>query len=305
MTVVVAGSVNMDLVVTLPVFPETGQTIRGQSFTAIPGGKGLNQAIAASRVGSHTVLVGAIGNDDYSKTLIEALEIDQIDTSNLQHYQGPCGVALIEVNSRGENRIAIVPGANGLLDAKEIKKEMFVNLNEGVLVGPLENPLSELEEIYVFAKENDLTTILNPAPAQPLSSRLLNAVDILIPNQHEAELLTGIKISSVLDAEISCKKLLEAGPRAVIVTLGDQGSVYVSKSETIYQSAFRVEARDTTAAGDTFCGALAAQLDQKKTIRQALKFASAAASLSTLTFGASSSIPTQENTLDFISRSIS
>ena len=300
MSVLVVGSLNMDLVVTMTKFPDSGQTVVARDLQMIPGGKGLNQAIAASQVGAQVSMLGCMGSDDYSRQLEEILSKFHIDTTNLQKVDGSSGVALVEVENSGSNRIAIVPGANEKFDYHAIEADYFARFGNSVVLGPLENPIMHLEKSFIAAKSAGATTILNPAPSQLLSSDFLGAVDILIPNQNEAEELSGVSIADKKDAEKAARRLLELGPQIVIITLGEKGALLVSNQENYFQEAFKIKVIDTTAAGDTFCGAFAAEIDRDQEPKLALRLASAAAALSTTKYGASHSIPGRSEINDFL-----
>lgn len=291
MSVIIAGSLNMDLVIRVDEFPSAGETIRGSSFDLIPGGKGLNQAVAAARSGAKTFMSGAVGNDDNGTALLKLIEAEKIDATHVKILDTTSGVALVEVNSKGENRIVIVAGANSQYRYTIDLDAFFSSHSDGILIGPLENEIMELERIYIAAKKNGLKTILNPAPVAKLNEEFLSSIDILIPNQHEAAFLSDIHIEDLDSAKLAAEKLLLKHHEAVIITLGQNGSLYYDRSHFIHQEAFTVNALDTTGAGDTFCGAFAAALDSKLPIKVALRFASAAASISTTRSGASASIP--------------
>lgn len=290
----------MDLVVSMSKFPESGETVNALDFSTIPGGKGLNQAVAAARAGAHVQMFGALGTDDNSKALEKILENEGVSRVGIQKYEGSSGVAIVEVERSSANRIAIVPGANGKFTYNENIQAVFNELSGSFVLGPLENPIAEIEKYFVAAKKAGITTILNPAPVQMLSPSFLNTVDILIPNQHEAQELTGIEIKDESDAEMAGRQLLNNGHKIVIITLGEKGAILVSPHEVIFQKAFRVESIDTTAAGDTFCGTFAAELDRGSNSVLALEMASAAAALSTTILGASTSIPDRRKVLEFI-----
>lgn len=300
MSVLVVGSLNMDLVVTMSTFPESGQTVMAENFQMIPGGKGLNQAIAASQVGAQVSMLGCLGSDANSRHLEKILVDFHIDSTNVQKVEGSSGVALVEVDNSGKNRIAIVPGANEKFSYHAIQPDYFARFGHSVVLGPLENPIMHLEKSFISAKGAGATTILNPAPSQLLSSDFLGVIDILIPNQIEAEELSGVSITNKGDAEVAARRLLELGPKIVIITLGDKGALLVSDQENYFQEAFKVKAIDTTAAGDTFCGAFAAELDADQEPKLALRVASAAAALSTTKYGASHSIPKRSEINNFL-----
>lgn len=294
MSILIVGSLNMDLVVTMRRFPNSGETVSANDLTSIPGGKGLNQAVAAAKLVSNVSFFGAVGTDGYADSLQAALIEAGADISAVQKVDGSSGVALIEVEESGSNRISIVPGANKKFVFDQSLLDKVKDSNFSVLLAPLENPIIEIEKSFRVAKEAGLTTILNPAPYQCLNSEFLSLVDILIPNQHEASQMTGSIISNKEEAIPAARKLLSAGHKSVIITLGKEGAVFVSEAEVHFQEAFKVDTVDTTAAGDVFCAAFAAQLSLGASNKVALKFASAAAAISTTKLGASISAPTHQ-----------
>jgi ribokinase len=301
-SVLVVGSLNMDLVVTMKRFPKSGETVTAEDLTLVPGGKGLNQAVAAARLVSNVSFFGAVGTDGYADTLQAALIDAGADISYLQKVVGSSGVALIEVEESGNNRISIVPGANKEFVFDQSLLQKVKDSNYSVLLAPLENPILEVEESFRVAKEAGMNTILNPAPYQHLNSKFLSLVDILIPNQHEASLMTGSIISNKEEAIPAARKLLSAGHKSVIITLGKEGAVFVSEAEVLFQEAFKVDTVDTTAAGDVFCAAFAAQISLGASNKVALKFASAAAAISTTKLGASISAPTHQAVDTYLKR---
>jgi len=291
MGVVVAGSLNIDLVVNLDRMPLPGETVHGKTFQTFPGGKGLNQAVSAARSKAVTSMIGALGTDPYSAILREVMHAEGIDAQLVRSINGPCGTAIIEVDSSGQNRIVVIPGANAEMKASEASFDSFKP--GSTLLAQLESPIDQLVEIFKNAKRSGIRTILNPAPAIDLPESLLMNVDFLIPNQHEAKILSGLNADNRDDAVKAAYRLIERGAAAVVVTLGDVGAIYVDKENVIFQPAFPVNPVDTTAAGDAFCGALAAELDRGNSIEVALEYACAAGGLATTKNGAVPSMPSE------------
>lgn len=286
--VVVFGSANLDLVVTTPRIPLPGETLIGSAYAEYPGGKGLNQAIAAARSDAAVAFVGAVGADEAGSRLRSEARSAGVDVELLTiSSHVPTGRALITVDEDAENTIVVIPGANDEVSAIEIP-------GARVLLAQLEVPLPGVVEVFEQAQGRGLTTILNPAPAIALPDELIRSCDIIVPNEHEVELIGGV------DA------LLERGAGAVVVTRGSAG-VSVTQSDDAEdgaqswaQRAFPVEPVDTTGAGDAFCGALAARLAAGENLRAAVRWAAAAGALATTIPGAVPSLPHASETAELL-----
>lgn len=270
--VCVIGSANLDLVATVERLPGPGETVSGSSYHEYPGGKGLNQAVAASRSGARTVFVGALGNDHAGDLLHAVLVAESIDAALVERVDEPTGRALIGVSTAGENSIVVVAGANAAVSAHALP-------DAKVVLAQLEVPLEAVEEALALARGRGSTTVLNPAPATTLPPSLLGLCDVIVPNEHEVELLGGPE------------RLLELGAKAVVVTLGPRGASLHTAVGVTAVAPYAVRPVDTTAAGDSFCGALAARLAAGDELIAALAFASAAGALCTTRAGAVPSIP--------------
>ncbi|WP_338497052.1 ribokinase [Streptomyces sp. SJL17-4] len=284
-SIVVLGSTNMDLVAYVPRAPALGETVTGRSFRTIPGGKGANQAVAAARAGGEVSMIGAVGADDFGTRLRATLEHCSVDTDLLRTAEGASGTAHIVVDDEGGNAIVVVPGANGTVTSLDHGDEALIGTADALLL-QLELPLSVVVEGAATARRLGVRTVLTPAPAQPLPPELLASIDLLVPNEHEAAALTGLT-----DPREAALALLKDVPE-VVVTLGAAGSLYaVRGADPVTVPAPRVRAVDTTAAGDTFVGALVVALGEGRPAPEALAWAGTAAALSVQREGASTSMP--------------
>ena len=295
MGVLVVGSLNIDIVTYLERMPLPGETVLGDRLEIFSGGKGLNQAVAAARSGGEVTMVGVLGNDAHSTTLREVLIKEKINHDHVKEISGFCGTAVIEVDKKGQNRIIVISGANAELKAESVTDELLNSISDKkILLAQLESPVSELESIFKSAKARGFYNILNPAPATKLSKEFLSVTDLLVPNQFEAEFLTGIKVVDVESAAAAGKMLIDQGVNSVLITRGEEGAVLiVTDSKSVFK-AFKVSPVDTTAAGDAFCGALAVAISEGVDLDSAIRFACAAGALSVQSIGATPSLPTRE-----------
>jgi ribokinase len=297
--VVVLGSTNTDLVIVGARLPGPGETVTGGSFFRAAGGKGANQAVAAARAGARVTFLGAVGDDEYGRAAHASLAAETIDVRFVKTRRGlASGVALILVDACGENMISVAPGANAALTAPDIEQvppEIFAGAS--VLLASLESPLDAVASGLRRARGAGVLTILNPAPATPalFDQHLLEFVDVIVPNRSEAALLTGCDTQTNYGLEQAARALCVAGCGKVVITLGGDGCfVYDSRSGGGARFAAKaVQAVDATAAGDTFCGALAVALGEGRALASAVEFATAAAAISVTRRGAQPSIPTR------------
>lgn len=287
----VVGSANTDMVVKAATLPLPGETLLGGTFFMNAGGKGANQAVAAARLGGNVTLVAKVGNDIFGKQTIEGLQTANINTDFVfVDDTAPSGIALIMVNEEGENCIVVAPGANANLLPADIR--MVDTINEAaIILMQLEIPMATIEAVAKKAKENDQKVIINPAPAQPLSDGLLNGLFLITPNETEATLLTGVMVADEATASQAANIFLNRGVQNVIITLGRQGAYFKNKNEQFKVAAPVVQAKDTTAAGDTFSGAITVALTENMNWQQAIEFAVKAASISVTRMGAQASVP--------------
>jgi ribokinase len=292
--VVIVGSLNMDLVTRAPRLPRAGETLAGQSFVTVPGGKGANQAVAAARLGASVAMIGCVGDDAYGEQLRAALLAEGVDCQAVTPVTGEStGVALIVVDDSSQNAIVIVAGGNGHVTASVVDSFDALLSQAEVIICQLEVPLDTVGHVLKRGHELGKTVILNPAPASgPLPPQWFAWIDYLIPNESEATALTGLPVDSTASADAAASALLAAGVSKVIVTLGEQGALFASKSRSEHFPAPKVQPIDTTAAGDTFVGGFAAALADGKSESDAIRFGQVAAALSVTRSGAQPSIPT-------------
>jgi ribokinase len=291
--VVVVGSVNMDFVAFAPRLPGRGETVTGRSFTASPGGKGANQAVAAARLGARTALLGCVGGDEIGTALRSSLEADHVGCAAVKVADGSAsGVAMVVVEDTGANMIVVTPGGNSLLTPVDIAAHEQLIAQARIVALQLEIPLEVTLAAARAAHARGKTVVLNPAPAQALPDALLSCVDYLVPNETEAAQLTGIRVVDV-DSALRAGALLQArGARNVLVTLGERGVAAVTASSgSAHHAALPAKAVDTTAAGDTFIGGLCCGLAQGLALEQAIALGQAAAAISVTRAGAQQSIP--------------
>jgi ribokinase len=301
--ILVLGSSNVDLIFRIPRFHEPGETILGENLVTAFGGKGANQAMAAKRLGAKVGFITKLGADSYGKSYRRYLIENGLPRKGiLQDQELPTGIALLEVNSRGENRIIVSPGANRSLLPKDLKSLTQVWKGTNVFVAQLEIPLPTVHMALRAARDRGALILLNPSPSTPLPPGLLPLVDFLVPNEGEAQSLTGIKMRSHQDLPKMAESLLRRGVKNVVITLGQKGLFFKNGEEEAWMEAFRVKVVDTTAAGDAFMGALAWGLCEGKTIPEILRLANGAGALATTKLGAQPSLPLREELEIFLSK---
>lgn len=302
--VTVLGSANVDLVIRARRMPEKGETLTGHSFDIFTGGKGFNQTTAAARLGAKVTFIGRIGDDSYAEVLRSAMETEKIDTQHVKtDAESGTGIATIVVQPDGDNSIIVVPRANMQITPADIDEAEESIANSDVLLLQLETPIDASERAAEIAKANDTIVILDPAPARQVPSSLLSKVDILKPNRTEASILSGRKVTTPESAIAAAKrlqtKIAKDGISAVVLTLGEQGLILCTPTQTFHVPAIRTKAVDTTGAGDAFCGALATSLANRNDLVNSVRFASAAGAAAVTVLGATPSMPTHETLNQF------
>ena len=293
MSVIIFGSINMDLVVRAPHFPQPGESEIGSTFFTAPGGKGSNQAVACAKLGVPTKMIGRIGNDVFADYLVHSLQVNGVDTSCISSDPSqPSGTALITLNDEGENAIVYVPGANSRVGNEELSHLEKEITKAKLLLLQLEIPMSVTLEAARIARQHNVPILLDPAPAQPIPSELYRMIEIITPNETEAAYLAGFPIHDIHDAEQAVDLFHNRGCHQVIIKMGGKGAFYSNGERQVFLPAYQVQAIDTVAAGDAFNGALAAALYQDIPLQEALNWGMAAGALSATKTGAQPSLPT-------------
>jgi len=298
--VIVVGSLNMDLVIRAPKIPKPGETVLGSDFRQVPGGKGANQADAAAKLGAETAILGAVGRDSMGSTLVQALKMDGVKVDMvLEKEDLPTGVAAIVVEDSGNNAITVAPGANSGLTPHDISSMEGIFKGATVMLVQLETPLDTVKRALQLARENNVKTILNPAPAMELDDEIFSLVDIMTPNETELEILSGMDTSDLDKVESAGQYLLKKGVSRLIVTLGSQGSMDIVQDSATTYPAYKVKAVDTTAAGDSFNAALAVSIANGESMEDSIRFATKVGAMTVTKNGAQTSLPLVGQVEDF------
>jgi ribokinase len=297
--ILVVGSLNADLVVRAPRFPQPGETISGEDLQVIPGGKGANQAVAAARQETNVSMLGRVGEDNFGAFLLENLKSNRVDSQLIQRDDASTGTAIIVVDANGQNSIVLSAGANGKVTDADVNSASFSDFS--LLLLQLEIPTPTVLSAARRAHESGLRVILNPAPAHKLSNELISLADYLIPNETELSLLTGLPVNDMNSTEWAARALLEIGAKNVIVTMGSNGALIVTNSQVTHIETYTVNVVDTTAAGDAFIGGFAAAFLQDKSLEEVVRYGCACGALATTKFGAQPSLPRKEEVQRFMS----
>lgn len=300
-TILVVGSLNMDLVVSAERLPQKGETIFGKEFATFPGGKGANQAVAAGKLGAAVAMVGCIGRDAFAEALLVSLQANDVKTDFIRQVSVSTGTALITVDADGANTIVVVGGANMECKALDVDQALENFVEPGILLVQNEIPRETVEYAIKVAKGRGWTVILNPAPAWQIDATSLPLVDIMIPNETEMALLTNSCVTTQEDVMVAAGTLLAQGVKNVIVTMGAKGAICCNERGSHHIPSYVVKAVDTTAAGDAYAGGLAAGLAEGKTLLASMDFAAAVAALSVTKHGAQPSLPRRIDVGEFMS----
>ncbi len=295
--IAVIGSLNMDIVVETQAMPKKGETISGKSISYLPGGKGANQAVAAGKLGGDVVMVGAAGDDASGQALKDSLSQAGVDLAGVETLSGvPTGQAFITVDGNGDNAIIIIAGANGQVTAELVKKHEELIEAADIIVMQLEIPLETVRSVKEMAKKLGKTVIIDPAPALAgIPDGFWSGVDYMKPNETEIEILTGRKCTTNEEIIAAARSLIDAGVHNVLVSLGSRGCLWVTGQNAEFYPSEKVEAVDTTAAGDCFIGAFAEALSEERPVPEAIVFAQHAAAFSVRHKGAQASLPSRKD----------
>ena len=290
--IIVVGSMNMDMVVKTTHIPKPGETVLGGAFFMNPGGKGANQAVAVARLGGDAAFIAKIGQDIFGKQSAQLFDDEGIDIGGLLEDEvEPSGIALITVDEFGENSIVVAPGANANLNPMDVSEQLSQYPETRTLLMQLEIPMETVKATAAYCQAHQIILIINPAPANQEIVDVFPFIDVLTPNVHEAELLSGISITDIASAKMAAQEIKNKGVQNVIITLGEEGAVVLTDEGFWHVETINVNVVDTTAAGDVFNGALAVALSEGKDFKEATKFACHAAALAVTRLGAQASIP--------------
>ncbi|EOB7273640.1 ribokinase [Staphylococcus aureus] len=295
--VVILGSTNVDQFLTVERYAQPGETLHvEESQKAFGGGKGANQAIATARMQADTTFITKIGTDGVADFILEDFKVAHIDTSYIiKTAEAKTGQAFITVNAEGQNTIYVYGGANMTMTPEDVINAKDAIINADFVVAQLEVPIPAIISAFEIAKAHGVTTVLNPAPAKALPNELLSLIDIIVPNETEAELLSGIKVTNEQSMKDNANYFLSIGIKTVLITLGKQGTYFATKNQSQHIEAYKVNAIDTTAAGDTFIGAFVSRLNKSQdNLADAIDFGNKASSLTVQKHGAQASIPLLE-----------
>jgi ribokinase len=305
-SIVVIGSSNVDFIMKMDHLPARNETVTNATFMQTFGGKGANQAVAAGRAGGHVIFVNCVGDDPYAEEMVADFEASGVRTDHIIHEQGVAsGSALVMIGEGGHNYISVAPGANARLTPNRVEALRNLIAGAAYVLMQYEIPRETIERALELAADEDVPVVWNYAPANPFDVAYLNNVEIVVVNEPEASALSGLEVTDVESAEAAAVELRELGVSTAIITLGEAGSVIATREGDItHVPAFPVEAVDTTAAGDTYCGCLVVALAEGKNLTEAVRFASAAAALCVQKLGAQPSTPWREDIDAFLAERV-
>jgi len=292
MSILVFGSINMDITAYVPRIPRPGETLHGHSYITVPGGKGNNQAVACARLGAKTRFIGRVGNDPFGPGVLETIAKENVDVSNiLVDQKNDTGIAIISVDDSAENAIIVIAGANMAMDDSDVERAISIMDDANVLLLQLEVSPQPNFRVAKEAKQHGLTVILDPAPIHPIPDEVFPLIDFLTPNEVETEGIVGFKPSNKEEAAQAAKILREKGVKTAIIKMGALGACYDSPQGSGFVQAFKVEPIDTVAAGDAFNGGLAVAISEGKSIEEAVRWGAAAGAIATTRKGALPAMP--------------
>lgn len=297
--ILVVGSMNMDLVVKTDEIPKIGETLLGKEFLQIPGGKGANQGVAIAKLNNKVTFLGMVGKDSYGESLLDSMQEFGVDISHIETTDTSTGIAVINVDKSGNNNIVVIPGANGLVDIEYLNRHLIAFKEASIVVFQLEIPLETVKEGLRISKGLDKTTILNPAPAAELDDEIIKNIDILIPNEHELERISKVKVKDQESMLEAANVLIEKGIKKIIVTLGSKGVCYVDTQGYEFFPAYKVPVIDTTAAGDSFIGGFTSSYIDNGDIKSSIIRGQKTAALAIQKVGAQTSLPTRKEVDNF------
>lgn len=299
--IVVVGSINMDLVVRVGSFLKAGETKEAINVQYFAGGKGANQAVAAAKSGANVTMIGAVGQDSFAQPLINELANYNVNVNHIMKLEGSSGLAIITVNEQGENQIMLNGGANQLFTAENVLDVLDWHNCEVII---LQNEISweTTKSVIEAGAKHNIPVWYNPAPARKVTPELMKNIDLIIMNETEAEMITNKSVSTIDEAKWALQHLQQLGVKQALITLGEKGCIFIDEASACHeQAAFTVKVKDTTAAGDTFIGSLAAAMfNNHLSIKEALRYASAASALAVSASGAQQSIPTKQEIEQFL-----
>jgi ribokinase len=303
MRILVIGSINRDIVLTLPKVPEEGETVFSRSMTFHPGGKGANQAVACSRLGAYTTIVGCVGGDENGHYMLKTLRDNHIDTRFLLATGQPTGLAVVTVDECGNNRIIVHTGANRMVTANMVKTALQEHAWDAVLM-QWEIPIETVLQAIEISAERGFFTVLDPAPAMPISGiRMPPGLTVLTPNEREAEILSGLPVRDMRQAELAARAL-SAHAKVILIKMGAKGALLYANGQAVHFTACPVTPVDTTGAGDAFTAAFAVRYAQNGDWTEAVRFAMAAGAVSTLKNGAQPAMPTSREIQEFVKQNV-